>query len=314
MTPAELAFWTRAHRRASSQQPEIQSALLRAFQIIRESLTDAELERIVAAGRIDELFARVLTENVLDRAFIPLRQRLRMATERSVKFATPDLPGSGKVDGQIAVTFDVLNPKVIDAVRALDTKVIQTLKAETVDVVRAHVENGLRDGVNPRAVARDLRKVVGLAPNQEAAVRNFRKLLEDGDPEALVRKLRDRRFDATVKKGALTSEQIEKMTDAYRRKMVDFNAETHARTATLDSLRAGQRLSWEGAIDKGIIEKGRLRRRWSGVMDDRERPEHVVMQGEVVGFDEPFSNGELTPGESTWNCRCLAIVFVERTG
>jgi hypothetical protein len=312
MTPAERAFWQRANRRAATQQPEIQQAMLRAFQIIRESLSDAELERIVASGAIDQLFVRVLTEAVLDRAFIPLRQRIRQATERQVKFAAADLPGRGKVNGQISVSFDVLNPKVIEAVRALDTKVVQTLKSDVVDVVRAHVENGLRDGVNPRVVARELGQVIGLAPNQEAAVRNFRKLLEDGDPDALVRKLRDRRFDSTVRRGALGPEQIEKMTDAYRRRMIAFNAETNARTASLDSMRAGQRLSWQSAIDSGIVDGSRLVKRWSGVLDARERPEHVAMEGETVPFDQPFSNGEMTPGESTYNCRCIALMREQR--
>jgi hypothetical protein len=88
--------------------------MLRAFQIIRESLSDAELERIVASGAIDQLFARVLTEAVLDRAFIPLRQRLRQATERQVKFATTDLPGPWEGQRPDRVSFDVLNPKVIE--------------------------------------------------------------------------------------------------------------------------------------------------------------------------------------------------------
>jgi hypothetical protein len=197
-------------------------------------------------------------------------------------------------------------------VRALDTKVVQTLKSDVVDVVRAHVENGLRDGVNPRVVARELGQVIGLAPNQEAAVRNFRKLLEAGDPEALVRKLRDRRFDSTIRRGALGPEQIEKMTEAYRRRMIAFNAETNARTASLDSMRAGQRLSWQSAIDSGIVDGSRLVKRWSGVLDARERPEHVAMEGETVPFDQPFSNGEMTPGESTYNCRCIALMREQR--
>jgi SPP1 gp7 family putative phage head morphogenesis protein len=44
---------------------------------------------------------------------------------------------------------------------------------------------------------------------------------------------------------------------------------------------------------------------WSGVLDDRERDEHVEMEGETVGIDDVFSNGEDYPGEP--NCRCTVI-------
>jgi SPP1 gp7 family putative phage head morphogenesis protein len=44
---------------------------------------------------------------------------------------------------------------------------------------------------------------------------------------------------------------------------------------------------------------------WSGVLDDRERPEHVAMEGETVPVGEAFSNGLLYPSEP--NCRCVLI-------
>jgi hypothetical protein len=31
-----------------------------------------------------------------------------------------------------------------------------------------------------------------------------------------------------------------------------------------------------------------------------------------VPFDDTYSNGEMVPGESTYNCRCVSIVFVAR--
>jgi hypothetical protein len=72
-----------------------------------------------------------------------------------------------------------------------------------------------------------------------------------------------------VEGGALTETQIEKMTAAYRRKMVAFNTETIARTATLDALKLGQRLSWEAAIENGYVAEERVFKTWVGVMDSR---------------------------------------------
>lgn len=50
---------------------------------------------------------------------------------------------------------------------------------------------------------------------------------------------------------------------------------------------------------------------WRGALDDRERDEHVAMEGETVGVAEPFSNGLQFPSEP--NCRCV-LVYQEAEG
>lgn len=311
MTPAERAFWLRANRRADALTPDLRAALLRAFEIIRTSLPEVQLARIVAAGAIDQLMAVALNEAVLDVAFRSVRDRIRSGVEKNVSYFRRDLPGQGKVNGTIAVGFDVLSPQTIEGIRQLDTKIIQSLKDDTRQVVRALVENGLRDGVNPREIARELRTVIGLAPNQQAAIDNFRRLLEAGDKEALTRALRDRRFDGAVKRGDLSADQVDRMTDAYRRRMVAFNAEANARTASLDAMKLGHRLAWEDAAAKGIVDLDQLEKSWRGVLDARERPEHLAMEGQTVPFRAKYSNGQDIPGDTDFNCRCLSIYRVK---
>lgn len=319
MTPAERLFWDRAHRRAAALSPELRNALLRAFQLIRESIPEAELARIIASGNVEAVLRVALNEAVTDIAFRQVRERIRRGVETNVVYFAKDLPKGGKVNGTIGVGFDILNPKTIEGIRALDTKVVQTLALETRDVVKAVVENGLRDGVNPRAIARDLRAVIGLSPTQSASVDNFRRMLEEGDREALRRSLRDRRFDRTLDRAlgangdGLAAGAIDTQVDAYRRRMLAFNAETNARTASIDAMKLGQRLTWQDAAAKGIVKLELLEKTWRGVKDDRERPEHLAMEGQTVGFDEPFSNGQTIPGETEYNCRCITVVRERRT-
>jgi hypothetical protein len=201
---------------------------------------------------------------------------------------------------------------VIDAVRQLETRVMTTLDASIRETVRAYVENGLRDGASPRTVARGLRSVIGLAPNQETAVANFEKALRGENPNATPTdyKLRDKRFDRTLAKGPLSEAQIEKMVTAYRKRMVAFNAETNARTAALDAQKLAQRLAWEDAIAKGLVEPGSLYKTWRGVMDDSERDTHIAMEGDTVPFDQPHTNGQMIPGEGEWGCRCVDVISV----
>lgn len=312
MTSADIAFWQLCAARAATYTPDIAAAILRAFGILRETLAGAPLERMIATGDVDAIFQDVLTEPAFAVAFRKLREQLQTTTARQVRYFVRDLPFGGRVDGTIAVGFDVLNPKVIDAVRSLDTKVMTTLTSDVRETTRAVVEAGLRDGVGPRAIARELRDVIGLAPNQEQAIRNFRALLERGDREALKRALRDRRFDKTFQKAlgpngkGLSEAQVDKMVDAYRKRMIAFNAETNARTASLQAMKTGQHLSWQEAVDKGIVDGARLKKTWVGVMDDRERPEHMAMEGATVPWDQAYSNGNMIPGDDTFNCRCVS--------
>lgn len=277
-------------RKASSLEPEMAKDLMRAYRIIRESLSDGQLARLIASGNID----KILDDALLDRSLRPLRDRIKTAVEKGFNGATKELPKGGKVNGQMAVAFDTLNPKVIDGIRTLDSRVIQGLTTEMRDTVKAYVENGLRDGRPPASIARDLRAVLGMSPTQvENAMKYEAKL------RALVRK-------------PLTDAQIETKVAAYQRKAIAQNARVVSRTATLDSLKLGQRLTWDEAISKGIADPTTLWMRWVSVGDDRVRPEHVAMNGEEVPYNSTYSNGDTVPGSGTFNCRCLSVYFVKR--
>lgn len=308
MTPAERSLWIRAQRRVAGMEPEIAAAILRAFAIIRDALSEAELTRLIDSGDFESIITRVLSDTVLDRAFIPVRDRIRRGTADSFRYFVNDLPKGGKVNGQLAISFDYLNPNVIDAIRTIETKALTTLKQDIRDTVRAYVENGIRAGVNPRTTARQIRTVVGLAPNQMQEVANYRAELEAGRSGSRYT-LRDKRYDSVAKRGDLTPQKIDKMVETYRKRRVALNAETNARTASLDAMKAGQKLSWDDAIAKGIVDPDKLMKRWMGVLDTRERPEHVAMEGETVPYNALFSNGEMICGDSTWNCRCIPKYF-----
>lgn len=315
MTPKEREFWTRLHRRVSQLSPVIASEILRGFSRIRATLPERELSLIIARGDIETLITVVLSDRTLDAALSQVRQSIQNGIAANMKYLARDLPITYASRQRIGIGFDILNPRVIDAVRQLDTRVMQTLKGDVRETVRAFAENGLRDGVNPRVIAREIRQVVGLAPNQERAVANFRRLLETGDRKALSRLLRDKRFDRTLRKAlgpngtGLSVEQIDKMESAYRRRMIAFNAETNARTAALDSMKLAQHLNMEDAIEKGAIDPSRLMKKWVGVMDSRERPSHVAMEGETVPYNHTYSNGQMIPGDSEYNCRCISRYF-----
>jgi hypothetical protein len=312
MTDAERAFLERVHRKASTMTPELAALLLSAYRLIAASLPESEMAHLITIGAVDTLILAVLSDASLDLAFRQVQRLMRRSLETALTYAARDLPKAGKVNGQLVVMFDHLDPNVIRAIETLDAKILPTLKADVRETIRQAIQAGLESGVNPRTIARGLRDVVGLSPAQELAVRNYRAELIAGDVAAAeARALHDARFVVTE---SMSAEKIDRMVAAYRRSMQGFHAETISRTATLDAFKKAQRLSWQQAIDAGIVDGGRLIKTWIQVDRPTKREAHIPLNGETVPFDQPYSNGEMVPGEAPdeWNCACLSRVFVGR--
>lgn len=312
MSPAERALAARIQYRAGRMQRELANRLLSAYELIRDSLTQTELSRAIQDGTFEALLDELLRDGAPGDPFRALRLRVDQAVQEAGRLASFDLPSNVR-----AAVFDTLSDDVVRAARTLDTRVIRGLKEEVRETVRQHVLRGMQEGVNPRTIARGARQLLDLAPNQEAAVANYRRLVETGDAQALTRALRDKRFDSTLRKAfasgqPLPAEKVERMVEAYHRGMVAFNAETHARTLSLDAQRAGQRVSWQDAISRGVVNEADLVRTWVTVGDDRVRPSHRQMNGETVAFGQRFSNGQMEPGETEYNCRCIVRVTLKR--
>jgi len=77
----------------------------------------------------------------------------------------------------------------------------------------------------------------------------------------------------------------------YRSKLI-------ARTETIKASNSG---AYEAYKQSGVVEK----KQWLATMDDRVRDEHAAMNGEIVGLNETFSNGEMFPGEP---CTVLPVI------
>jgi hypothetical protein len=326
MSPAEKLIYQRIRRRAEALQPEARRRLLTALDLVRSLLSESEFLRAANEGSVERFLSALLDDSVLDPALAPLRALIDTAALDAARAWPSPSP-----------TFDTLNPRVIEAVRQLDTRVMQDLKAEIRESVRQAAREGLEAGKNPRVVAARMRGAIGLAPNQEAWVANFRAELEAGDRSALRRMLgkgqlrttagnvierqghaggkglavRDiAMLERTLGTRDLRPDQIDRMVEAYRRRLVAWNTETHTRSIALDTQRLAQRLSWQSAIDNGTVKANRLMRRWVTVGDSRVRPEHQDMDGTETTWTGVYPNGESIPGESTFNCRCIERIYL----
>jgi hypothetical protein len=295
-------------RRAGNLSPQLMQEMIKAFRVIAQSYSEQELARLISTGQIERVLETAFNDTQLNAAYAPVRDRIRSGVNDGVRYFSRDIPKQGT----IGINFDSLSPHVIDAVRKLETKVITSQRDDIRETVRQHIERGLSEGKAPKAVAKGLRDVIGLSPHQETIVANYERALRGEGRNPLQYELRDKRYDGSIKKGALTESQIEKQAGAYRTRMIKHNAETNARTAMLDSQKLAQKLSWQAAIDQGIVDGSRLTKTWIGIMDAREREEHRAMEGQTVGFYARYTNGEDVPGESTYNCRCISRITQKR--
>jgi hypothetical protein len=315
VSPSERRLWHAVQRRAAEVSPLLAAAILRAFARLRDEMDERALARAIALGFAAQLVDELFRQAVIETAMAPVRQALREGVTKGVRYYTKTLPP--KIAGELSGGFDILSPHVVPAIRTLESRVLTTLSEEVRETVRAAVTVGLEQAKTPASVAKGLREVIGLAPNQVREVENFRLKLEHAHErsDAFDNVLRDRRFDATLTKARksgvpLSKERIDTMVNAYRKRRIAQHAETVARTAALDAQKLANRLAWETAIEQGSVDRGSLMRTWRGVMDDRERPTHVAMEGDTVPFDVPHRNGQMVPGESEYRCRCIDVFRV----
>lgn len=114
--------------------------------------------------------------------------------------------------------------------------------------------------------------------------------------------------------GVAAGESIEHLVERVQsvfNGLSTYRATTIARTETVGGFNAASHVA---AAASGLV----VQRRWLATADDRTRPAHIAVDGEVVrGPDTPYSNGLRYPGDpsgpaaETVNCRCVELFDVD---
>jgi len=110
----------------------------------------------------------------------------------------------------------------------------------------------------------------------------------------------------TLAAGVDAGESIPKLADRISDVFSDakgYRSTLIARTETHNASNLGNIQAYK---QSGVVEK----KEWLSAMDNRVREEHAAMDGEIVGIDEAFSNGEMYP--SSPNCRCTTLPVISK--
>ena len=328
MTPDERAR-ARLIRRVRQHSPELARYISRAFNTIKEEVPLPLLERFLATGDIGGVLEEIFDQALFEKATADIQK---------IYFGqfTDSLGHFGK---DFAVTFGVLEPEIITAIQDLNGTLIQEFADSVREQVRSTVEEGLRQGINPRRMARSVRDDIGLGANQREWVNNLREELENNSRKALRRSLQRgymRRPDGSLMYNPkhagsfgvgkrdmellertlgtdkkLTKQQVDRIVGQYEKKLMAWNSEAHARTAALRANATAQHMATEKAIKEGILDGGRMISIWTTVGDSRVRPSHQATEDPNLGtvrFGEPFTTPDgwtgIIPAMSGWGCRC----------
>jgi hypothetical protein len=227
--------------------------------------------------------------------------------------------------------FNIRNPAAENWLRTYSSTLVREILDDQRTMIRDYLRAGLSQGANPRTTALDLvgrinkatgkreGGVIGLTSSQEQWLRNYEAELSSENPlPALNRKLRDARFDSSVRKAAESGKPIPaalkaKMLTAYRNRALRNRAETIARSETITSLHTAQDQAIEQAIASGTIDREAVTFKWRSAKDKRVREAHRHLDGQTAKYGEAFQSdlGPIRyPGDpqavaaNRINCRC----------
>lgn len=316
---------------ADAFAPEIRAAFLGAIQDIVDR---AILKDIIDAIEIGDVNAAFKATGLSDAALRPVTAMLERAFETGGVMVAGSFPKRlATPSGNAIFRFDVRNSRAEAWLRDEGGKLITNIRNDAMSAVQNALQDGMVHGLNSKNVALDIvgridpttqRRsggLVGLTNQQQNYVINARHDLQGLDARYFTRERRDKRFDTVVRKAIVTNtplpaDTITKITNRYSDNLLKLRGETIGRTEANTALNQSQYEAMKQAADIGAIDKSATQKIWDSSGDARTRKDHLKMEGQTVGFDEPFTAPDGSrlmyphdtslgaPARQVINCRC----------
>ena len=326
------------NRISKEEEAAFRKAFSESVANIKNGAVIKELVDRIAVGDIDGvLTAMGINESSFNSIEQAIQNAYRKGGDTGAKQVGRIPDPAGEVSFMFA--FNVRNPRAEQWLRENSSSLIVEITQDQKEMVRQRLTASLSEGINPRQSALELvgRKnlvtgrreggIVGMTSRQSQWVSNARAELEELNPNYLTRKLRDRRFDRSVRKAIasgrpLTKANIDRMVTSLQSRTVKYRGDVIARTESIDALRAGHHESLRQATEAGDVAEGDVTREWDSSGDARTRETHVRADGQKRQGNAPFDVGGYQlryPGDSSLGaparevvqCRCLEITEID---
>lgn len=208
----------------------------------------------------------------------------------------------------VVVTFD---PSKTDLIDRINRNFLYEIENVNRHVVYEVINRGLIENRNSAYIAKEIAKSIGLNKSQEEAVRNYKRLLEEGSKEAFRRELRDKSFDNV---NILDEKTIDRMVDQYRKNYILHRAKTIAQTESGRIVSEVQDEVLRQVVLEYNIPENDVVRTWRTIMDGKQRDTHSALNGaqsQLNGYFTTFMGNRLryprdpqAPASEIINCRC----------
>lgn len=322
----------------TSMTGEVRDAFIAAVQAVTDSVLVSELSAAIEAGQYEKVFALL---NIAAPVFRPITKAFEAAFENFANAKVDTFPARINTPaGSMVFRFDMRDQRAENWLKNQSSSLITRVQEETRANIRNIMTAGMEAGRNPRNVALDIvgrydaqsgkriGGIIGLTQNQEHWVRSARVKLETLDEMYFDMKLRDARFDATVRKAIesgkpLPAETIDRLITRYKDNALKMRAENIARTEVAQAQNQSEYEATKQAVASGAIRPQAVTREWDSAGDSRVRPSHRAMDGQRVGLDEAFTSPDgqklMHPGDGSLGasadlivgCRCRVKTVID---
>ncbi|MBM7328717.1 head morphogenesis protein [Agrobacterium sp. S2] len=335
LTPRE-----RFEQLITSYEPILRAAFMAAVDDIRSNIV---LRRIVErlekgdiSGAIDAMF-------IEEAAFNPLEEALRQAFNAGGVDTVSNMPTLKDPDGYaIVIRWDARNVAAESWLLDHSSYLVTNIISDQREAIRTTLTESLARGDNPtkaakaivgpvnRATGRREGGILGLTSQQAQFVQNARDELLSGDSALLRNYLergrRDKRFDRTIAKAirdgkALTADQVEKITGRYAAGLLKLRADTIALNETFQAMAAAKDMAFRQQIENGNLSAGVVTKTWRHTPQEHGRLQHIAMNGQKVGYDQPFvapdgtqimyPHAPGTPARHAIGCKCVCEYSID---
>jgi len=189
--------------------------------------------------------------------------------------------------------FNYTDPRALLWATTRAGQIVTAVDNSTRDSIRQIIARSFQDQITVRETAKVLRNVVGLHPRWANAVYDYRdRLITQYEDEGLTTSRATTRAD--------------EMSAKYRTSLVRARASMIARTEIQLAQNQGRYLGWTQAYETGLLD-GTSTKMWLTAAYD-VCDICLDLQGQIVGWNSPFTNGDLMPPAHP-NCRCTSVLI-----
>lgn len=311
----ELAWEAALTELADKVAPKLRASFVAAIRALRSKVDVQALTRALQSGHVDQVM-RAVGFDPTGADLDAMWARIRDAAEDGAKAASELI--EAQTGARAEVYFGASNPAVEAHFDAYRGGLIRQITEDTRQGVMQVIRQTTAAGMNPTVAARQIKGMIGLTERQAQAVQNYRAELESRSKAALVRALRDRRFDRTVARAAernegLNADQIDRMVERYAERYLAFRAETIARTEAIRAVQAGADVAIHAAVTDGKLPVDKVRRMWIVAYDERTCAickQIAALNPDGVALGKPFNAplGSIQYPPAHPRCRCAVAM------